>query len=338
VNQRVILRADANATIGFGHLYRLLALADILAEKFSCVFAINRPDEFAKVQIAKAGIPVIEINSNHVFVVPDQITPENQAAFDLQGLVYANDIVVVDGYQFGIEFQKGLKLIGCKQVYIDDTLAYYPFADTIINHAPGIKPPVHFAHAHLCLGLQYAILRKPFFAPVKPKNYRSPVAFVSLGGSDYFGFTLRICNILLAIGHFNLVHILCTTGFEESSLEQLRKLEIEGKVALHFNLSAAEIVGLMNSCTHAFVSASTVLLESYFRGLICFAGYYSNNQLLIYNGFMKEELAFAMGDLNNVTQAGIAGLIRLSESNVKKDVSQIIGTTNGLTTLFESMK
>ncbi|MEO5998765.1 MAG: hypothetical protein ABIN89_18490, partial [Chitinophagaceae bacterium] len=55
---------------------------------------------------------------------------------------------------------------------------------------------------------------------------------------------------------------------------------------------------------HAFVSASTVLIESYSRGLKCFTGYYVNNQKFIYDGFVHEKMAIGLGDfrlLNNTS-------------------------------------
>jgi spore coat polysaccharide biosynthesis predicted glycosyltransferase SpsG len=338
VRQRIILRADGNATIGFGHVYRLLALADILKEKFYCFLAINKPDAFIKAQIIRAGVPIIEIDTDKTSFVPDQITSENQVVFDLQGLVNSTDILVVDGYQFGLKYQEGLEQTGCKQVYIDDMLASYPYADAVINHAPGIQTMNNLTHTPLCLGLQYAILRKPFFEPIKLKAPDGRVAFISLGGSDYFGFTLHICQLLLATDYFNRIHVLCTTRFEERSLDQLKQLEEKFSVTLHFDLGAQEIVSVMDTCTHAFVSASTVLIESYFRGLVCFAGYYSKNQLLIYNGFVQEKLALGMGDFNTVSAEEINRLLDLSDATVEKEQHQITDSKANLIALFESVQ
>jgi spore coat polysaccharide biosynthesis predicted glycosyltransferase SpsG len=337
VRQRIILRADGNVTLGFGHVYRLLALADILKEKFSCFLAINRPDEFIKSQIIRAGVPIIGIDMDNTSIIPDQITSENHVLFDLQGIVNSTDIVVVDGYQFGIEYQEGLEQTGCKQVFIDDLLASYPYADAVINHAPGIQIQGNPTHTTLCLGLQYAILRMPFFKPIKIKAPGNRIAFVSLGGSDFFGITFNICKLLLATDYFSRINVLCTTRFEEQTLDKLKQLEENFSLTLHFDLAADEIVSLMDKCTHAFVSASTVLVESYFRGLVCFTGYYSKNQLLMYNGFVKEKLALGIGDFNKVSSEEINRLLNLSDFIIEKEQHQVIDSKANLIALFESM-
>jgi|MDTD01.1.fsa_nt_gb UDP-2,4-diacetamido-2,4,6-trideoxy-beta-L-altropyranose hydrolase len=306
--QRILFRADGNRTIGFGHVYRTLALAGMLNNDFECVFAINRPDGFIKDQISKV-CQVMSLDTEYNYPIPDKMTTQNQLPYDLQGVVREDDIVVVDGYHFGAEYQQGLKNTGCKQVWIDDLLRDYPFADAVINHAVGIEAAQYNTNARLALGLEYAILRKPFFSPLKPKDYTNKVAYISLGGSDYFGFTLKICKGLLATNSFNQVHILCSAQFEEGLLSDLRQLAETYPITLHFNLSAEQIVEVMDVCTHAFVSASTVLIESYSRGLKCFAGYYTQNQHLIYNGFIKNQLASAIGDFNTVTEQDIKNLV-----------------------------
>lgn len=306
--QRILFRADGNRTIGFGHVYRTLALAGMLNNDFECVFAINRPDGFIKDQISKV-CQVIDLDTEYNYPLPDKMTAQNQLPFDLQGVVRPTDIVVIDGYHFGMDYQQGLKDTGCKQVWIDDLLRDYPFADAIINHAAGIEAAQYTTNARLALGLEYAILRKPFFSPLKPKDYTNKVAYISLGGSDYFGFTLKICKGLLATNSFNHIHILCSAQFEEGLLNDLRRLAENHPITLHFNLSAEQIVEVMDVCTHAFVSASTVLIESYSRGLKCFAGYYTQNQHLIYNGFVQNRLAGGMGDFNIITEQDIKNLV-----------------------------
>lgn len=310
--QRILFRADGNRTIGFGHVYRTLALAGMLNKDFECVFAINRPDEFIKNQISKV-CQVINLDTEYNYSIPDKMTAQNQIPYDFQGVVRNDDIVVVDGYHFAMDYQQGLKNAGCKQVWIDDLLRDYPFADAIINHAVGIEAKQYNTNARLALGLDYAILRKPFFSLIQPKNYDNKVAYISLGGSDYFGFTLKICKGLLATNGFSHVHILCSAQFEESLLNDLRQLTDTHPITLHFNLSAEQIVEVMDSSTHAFVSASTVLIESYSRGLKCFTGYYTQNQHLIYSGFVNNNLAGGLGDFNKLSEQDIANLLQAED-------------------------
>lgn len=332
--QRIVFRADGNHTIGFGHVYRTLALAGMLHNDFECVFAINRPDGFIKDQISKV-CQVISLDTEYNYPLPDKMNAENQLPFDLQNVVDERDIVVVDGYHFGMGYQQGLKTTGCKQVWLDDLLRDYPFADAIINHAPGVDAEDYNTNARLCLGLEYAILRKPFFLPLKPKDYTNKIAYISLGGSDYFGFTLKICKGLLTTESFNHLHILCSVQFEETLLNDLRQLAKTHPITLHFNLTAEQIVEVMDACTHAFISASTVLIESYSRGLKCFAGYYTQNQHLIYNGFVQNHLAGGLGDLNTITEAHINHLLA-AEAEIEV-LGKPLNSTHNFINLFQSL-
>lgn len=310
--QRIVFRADGNHTIGLGHVYRTLALAGMLNNDFECVFAVNRPDRFIAEQISQV-CRVISLDTDYNYPLPDKMTEQNQMPFDLQGIVSEKDIVVLDGYHLGTDYQQGLKDTGCKQVWIDDLLRDYPFANAIINHAPGVNPEQYKTNARLCLGLEYAILRKPFFNPLTPKEYSNKVGYISLGGSDFFGFTLKIVNGLIATGNFKHLHILCSAQFGEELLGKLKTLAEKHPITLHFNLSAPQIVEVMDKCTHAFVSASTVLIESYSRGLKCFAGYYTQNQHLIYNGFVNNSLAGGLGDFHKLSEQDIANLLQTED-------------------------
>ncbi len=331
--QRIVFRADGNHTIGFGHVYRTLALAGMLREDFECVFATNRPDRNTVEQIEKV-CKVISLDTNYNYPLPDKMTAENQIPFDLQNVIGEKDIVVVDGYHFGDKYQQGLKNIGCKQVWLDDLLRDYPFADAIINHAPGITAKDYTTNARLALGLEYAILRKPFFRPFE-KDYDKRVAFISMGGSDFYGFTHKIGNALIAEGSFKHLHILCSLQFDEKLREALYELANNHPVTLHFNLDAEAIVKLMKKCTHAFVSASTVLIESYSRGLICFAGYYTQNQHLIYSGFINNRLAGGMGDFNTVTGQSIKDLVAVEDKI--EELDKPLNSVENFIELFNSL-
>jgi hypothetical protein len=79
-------------------------------------------------------------------------------------------------------------------------------------------------------------------------------------------------------------------------------------------------VDIQDHCSFAVVSASTVLIEAYSRGLKCFTGYYVDNQKLSYEGFIKNQLAFGLGQFDFITheQIGLALENQQSIQNVSK--------------------
>ena len=44
--QKIYLRADASAAIGYGHFIRTLALADMLKDDFDCTFFTCHPTSY----------------------------------------------------------------------------------------------------------------------------------------------------------------------------------------------------------------------------------------------------------------------------------------------------
>jgi UDP-2,4-diacetamido-2,4,6-trideoxy-beta-L-altropyranose hydrolase len=301
---RVVLRADGNRQIGFGHIYRLLALADILKDHFYLVFALHSTDSFIEQEIEKSCSEIFIIPGELPFKTADQITAIDEIGSDIDAILTGNETVVLDGYYFGTSYQEMIKEKGCKLICIDDLASNYFVADAVINHAPGIEKSIYKTapYTKLYTGLEYAILRKPFFQPPTVKERDNRNVFISLGGSDYFGITVRLVNVLREANKFNTLHVMCSSSFPAAMMDQLQAISKElSTLRLHINLSADEIVNIMDDCQCAFVSASTVLLEAYSRGLICFAGFYTNNQLFIYNGFLKENKAIGLGNLKELS-------------------------------------
>lgn len=333
--QRIVFRADGNKFIGLGHVYRILALIEMLKYEFECVFVINKPDSIITQQITNI-CKIIKINNNFNYQTPDSILNNESISFDLKNIVRKEDIVVLDGYHFKDEYQKNLNDIGCKQVIIDDFIGTYNHANAIINHAPGITPN-DFKNTNLkfALGLNFAIIRNSFFLPFTEQAIENPIAFICIGGSDYFGYTQKICETVISSNQFKKIHVLCTNKFDSKLIDNLKELERSNNLTIHLNLSAQEISNLMDKCTHAFVSASTVLIESYARKLKCYTGYYTKNQYQIYNGFVNNNLAFGLGNLNELNSKNFCELFQ-SKMNLKL-LEQPLNSTNNFINFFKSL-
>lgn len=307
--RRVVLRADGNEKMGWGHVYRLISLAQLLNKYFECVFVISSPvDEFVVAEINKACSSCIILYNDASHRLPDTIASGEELSFDLDEVLSGDEIVVTDGYLFGKRYQQIVKAKGCSLVCIDDFGAAEFFADAVINHAPGAEtlPYQLQSFTKLCTGLDYALLRETFFTPLKLKPERK-VAFVSLGGSDFWGYTLKMARYLEALSVFREIHILTTSSFKSSLLNDLRvfKTEASSDVVLHSNLNSEDLVVVLDNCTHAFVSSSTVLIESFSRGLKCFCGWYTENQKNLYNGFVANRFALGMGSFERLDQRAL---------------------------------
>lgn len=301
MKKRIIFRADGNKQIGFGHVYRLLALADMLGSGFDCCFVINRPDNTLLERIAAICKPVV-LDIPYVYNMP----AETGIPFDLAGVADKNSILVLDGYHFDETYHRRSKETGTTLVLIDDLLSGYSYADLIINHAPGISGTDYITTARVCTGIGYALLRKPFFSALPEKRTITENWYVCMGAADIHNYTPKICSALLHKKNLQHIHVVCTTDIAEQAL---RKLPGQDRITIHRNPDAEAIVTIMKRCSFAMVAASTVLMEAYARGLICFTGYTEKNQERYYKGFTDHSMAAGIGNLHLLSEEMITDTI-----------------------------
>jgi UDP-2,4-diacetamido-2,4,6-trideoxy-beta-L-altropyranose hydrolase len=332
VKQRIIFRADGNEDIGYGHFFRLLGLLDILKDDFNCIFAINRPDNIINQHLKITGIEIIALNVDFDY---KQQGSSNDMPFDMSGKIFETDIIIVDGYHFGKLYQEELALTNAIQVFVDDLLEEYPHAKAVINHAPGIDKNFLKSHPKMLSGLDYIFLRKDFFDEFMPSNESYRNIYVCMGGADKNSLSISVCESLLQTGLFRNIHVICTENFDSLQLKKLNILSDREPVILHFNLSGKEVISVMNQCEYAFVSASTVLIEAYSRGLKCFTGYTIANQNLMYNGFIKERLAIGLGDLCTLSSSQISAKIKAASFNGIDVCIKPLNSTKNFINLFK---
>ena len=122
--KKIYFRADAGATIGYGHFVRTLALADMLKDDFECVFVTQNPSDYQRAEVDKVC---------QLVAVP--ASDEKFPAF--LEMLEGNEIVVLDNYFYDTEYQRAIKDKGCRLVCIDDRKHQHFYADVIINHVIG---------------------------------------------------------------------------------------------------------------------------------------------------------------------------------------------------------
>ena len=86
VMQKIYFRADASATIGYGHFIRTLALADMLKDDFDCTFFTCHPTSYQVSEMEKV-CPFIPLQ-------------EETHSADFLSHLQGDEIVVLDNYFF----------------------------------------------------------------------------------------------------------------------------------------------------------------------------------------------------------------------------------------------
>ena len=264
---KVVFRADASPAIGYGHYIRSLALADMLRGAFDCTMVTSSPTDGQRSQ-ADGICPLVAL-------------PADESRFELfLRTLKGDETVVLDNYFYTTDYQREIKSRGCRLVCIDDMHNIHYVADAVINH--GFVDADAFSrepHTRLCLGPQWALLRRPFLQERRvrlPRRSGAMKAAVCFGGSDPLGLGER---------------------FESA----LREMDSVGEVVrvggMGSRYSAQDMAELIRGCDIAVVSMSTVCLEALACGAAVAAGWYADNQKEGYEALTARGWIAGLGDL-----------------------------------------
>ncbi len=280
---KVYFRADGNSKMGLGHIFRSLALVEMLAADFDCHFIIKSPLDNIKKELL-AHCTAVNILNNTI------ANEANTLATDLQ----RDAIIVLDGYHFDTAYQKAFKEKKYKVVCIDDIYAYPFLADVIINHAGGITASDYKAISttQFYLGLSYALLRKPFREAAKCKKaQKKDDIFICLGGADPNNDTLKVLEIIASMGEKSMIHLVLGGAYlHETALQGfINKTNLTIKI--YKQLSAEKMVHLMNKCARAITPPSTVSYEYLSTGGTLYLKTIAENQKDIYTYFIANKFA-----------------------------------------------
>lgn len=306
MREKVIFRADGGQEIGLGHIMRSLSLANYLKEEFSCSFATRNGD----IRIHE----IIRQSCQEVIQLPED---GRHYAFFLEHLK-GDEIVVLDNYYYSSAYQKQIRDKGCKVACIDDMHDRYFVADAVINHAEGVAKEKYSVESYtrLMLGYDYALVRPEFMNnnPLEPSELVQDV-LVCIGGADPHNLSLKIAYSLLSINSEVKVSLVVGAAYQyRSSLKELRGLD---RVRVHVNLSYMELAELMKQSDFGVLPASTIAIEACAARLPFATGYFVDNQIQIYQGLIKNQLAFDLGNLLTISQESLVDKLSCSLQNVE---------------------
>lgn len=305
--KRLVFRADGNATIGLGHLVRLLALADMLRGLAPGVFVVRAPTPAVAQLITEAGWALHPL--------PAEPPLPAEAEWLASHFLQPTDVLLLDGYEFDPAYQQRLRQSRGGLVYIDDLRAWPVVADVLINHSPGVVPADYQAPptAELLLGPAFSLLRAPFLAAAARPRAAGPAtsALVCFGGADPLGLTARTLAALLALPAVRRIGLLVGAAFgADETLRAAAAAHPEREIRVHRNLGAAELVALLQAHDVAVVPASTVLIEALVLGRPAITGYYADNQRALAAYVHAHQQAFSVGNFADLAPAALAEALR----------------------------
>lgn len=289
--KRIIFRADGNGEIGYGHLTRLNALADIISPEFKVTF-LTRHDS----NISLIG------NNIEIVIIPKEIGLNDEIYWIYKKFTTNNNLIIADGYQFNTSYQKKIKNLGYKLIFIDDLVKFHMYADIVINHAIGLDESHYSGEKYVkyYLGSKYALLRNSFIEVSKSrveKTLKFETAFVSFGGTNVSRIIRCAVEALIEFESFKRVIVVIGKSF--SSKDVINFFSTESKIELFREVDEKEISKLMQRSDFAIVPSSTISYELACSRCIIASGYTVQNQFHIYEGLKENNIVFGMGDISN---------------------------------------
>lgn len=307
---RIIVRVDANSTIGFGHLTRCCSIVSAVEGNF----------DFHFYSFDNLHQTISNILSNQTFKF--QQIDSDETFLDV---IQKNDIVIIDGYSFSSDFQEKIKANHAKLIFIDDLQSIHTFADIVINPTPGIQSEKYKSeiYTQFFIGLHYAMLRPDFLELAKDEKIQKieGTLFICFGGSDPLNVTKTALEAASQNPIFKQIHIVLGSGYLHSILEFSKHKNLK----IHHDLKAKEMAELMKSIEFAIVPCSGILLESLAAKMKIISGWYVDNQQYVYTEHLK---LGSFIDAQNFSSSSLHSAFEKLKSYKQKDTKLIDGKSN----------
>ncbi len=229
----------------------------------------------------------------------------DEAIFIARHVLSKNDIIVIDCYNFDTNYEQILKENSFKLVCIDDLFNRHFVADIIINHGGGITNKKYSVehYTRLYLGTKYSILRQSFFynSAQSFKQLDMKSAFINLGGTDIYNYTLKALKQCLKIKDITQIDIVIGSCYKfTNELNSCITKYPNVKINVHKNISEEKMCELMQHFSVGICSASTVSYEYATVGGVLFLYKTADNQKNNYSYFLKNNLAFRISNLSKI--------------------------------------
>ncbi len=238
--KNIVIRADANPSLGMGHVYRALALAHELNEhRLRLVTREDNDYQLGKEFLSKQPYDVTAISSDDDF-----LKFLSRHRFDL---------IILDVLDTSQLFVEQVKQYAKGVVSFEDLGAGAQLADLVIND---LYTDFYPQESHW-YGVDNAIL-SPHFETVEPRLLKKEVANILLafGGTDPQNLTIKGLSSLEKIEFAGKVVVVLGPGYGFESIE-LSKYNLQGEVLY----SVKNMAYIMSQADIALTSAGRTVTE-----------------------------------------------------------------------------
>lgn len=321
----LLIRADASALIGTGHIMRCLALAQGWQDqggKAIFVLANKSPELEARLLSEKMIVLYLSVEAG------SDEDAHQTVDFTQQ---FTAQWVVVDGYYFGAEYQKAIMDFGTRLLFIDDyghTNHYY--ADLVLNQNISASQYIYInreTYTKLLLGTEYTLLRREFWQWRNWQRVINPIAskiLVTLGGSDPDNATIKVIQALQQVT-VNDLEVIVVVGGSNPHYEGLQAEVAASHLAISLQRNVNDMPELMAWADIAITAGGSTNWELAFMGLPSIILILADNQQAIADYLGKMSLSVSLGWHENISIIDLVeATCKLISSDVlRKEMSEL---------------
>lgn len=255
----LLLRADAGERVGAGHVMRCLALAQAWRAAGGDAVFVTRPLPAALAE---------RLRAEGARVCPLPTGDDAQQTIALAAELGAKWIVL-DGYEFGHEYQRAIKGAGLRLLVLDDYgHASDHCANLVLNQNIQATREMYSRRepsTELLLGTRYVLLRQEFLQARKARAQSGTVrrVLVSMGGADPDNVTLKMLEALTAL-EVETTAVIGPANPRGAALEEFAR-QSGGRLRVRRN--ATDMPELMAAADLAVAAAGSTCWELAYMGL-----------------------------------------------------------------------
>ena len=305
----ILIRADASAEVGTGHLMRCLALAQGWRARGGQVSFITACEsEGLRERLLDEGFQAITLEYSY----PD---PADWEATSQALAAHPNAWVVLDGYHFDPAYQRRVREADHPLLVIDDMAhldRYY--ADIVLNQNINAEQLRYSCepYTRLLLGTRYVLLRSEFLAwrgwqREIPKVARK--VLVTLGGSDPDNQTLKVVWALQQVDATDLEAVV-VVGASNPHFRELQSAIRNPQFAIRLIQNVTNMPKLMAWADMAVSGGGSTCWEMAFMGLPNLTLILADNQRLIAERLDTVGATVNLGSYENLSAAEVAQALR----------------------------
>ena len=267
----LLIRADASVAMGTGHVMRMIALAQAWCkDDGKAVFLCAEITPSLESTVGSEGFGLEKLE-----VVPGgrEDLEATCSAVSRHGGKTSSVAVALDGYQFGSDFQQGVKATGCRLLLVDDYgHADFYHSDLVLNQNLCARASLYARRGDatkLLLGPHYALLRREFSLvrrSAKDIPEKATRLLVTLGGADADNVTKRVIDALAGSG-FEMKVAVGGSNPHLASLLEAAKEASRGTTRVDLVFDSREMPQLMAWADFAVAAAGSTCWELAFSGV-----------------------------------------------------------------------